>query len=138
MASAIASPPAPPFTNTSLTSQPCAPAASAAFLIKACSASVSSGKRLIATTTGMPCAWTLAICASRLGMPARRASRSSASRPGSRGLPATMLKRPLCILSARTVQTSSAALGFRPEARHLMLKNFSEPMAAPNPASVIT
>jgi hypothetical protein len=40
-------------------------------------------------------------------------------------------------LSARTVATTTAASGVSPEARHLMLKNRSAPMSAPNPASVI-
>jgi len=38
--------------------------------------------------------------------------------------------------SARTVTTITAASGRSPEARHLMLKNRSAPMSAPNPASV--
>ena len=61
----------------------------------------------------------------------RRAPGRAACRPRSGRLP-------LCILSARTVATSTAASGRSPEARHLMLKNFSAPMSAPKPASVTT
>lgn len=43
---------------------------------------------------------------------------------------------PECDFSARTVATTTAASGFSPETRHLMLKNRSAPMSAPNPASV--
>ena len=45
---------------------------------------------------------------------------------------------PPCILSARTVATMTAASGFSPAFRHLMLKNFSAPRSAPKPASVTT
>ena len=71
-------------------------------------------------------------------MPASMAPRSSRSSAGSSGLPGTIVKRPLCIFSARIVVTTTAASGTRPEARHLMLKNFSQPMSAPKPASVTT
>ncbi len=40
-------------------------------------------------------------------------------------------------MSARTVETTTAASGVKPDARHLMLKNRSAPMSAPNPASVM-
>ena len=43
---------------------------------------------------------------------------------------------PPCIFRALTVATSTTTCGRRPEYRHLMLKNFSIPMSAPNPASV--
>lgn len=43
---------------------------------------------------------------------------------------------PPCIFNARTVATSTTTSGLSPEARHLMLKNFSIPMSAPKPASV--
>lgn len=43
---------------------------------------------------------------------------------------------PPCIFRARTVATSTTTLGRKPDARHLMLKNFSIPMSAPKPASV--
>ncbi len=106
--------------------------------MKSYSWSVSFGKRLIATTAGIPWALTFSICFSRLQMPASSAAMSSRSSPGSSGLPATMRKRPECILSARIVVTTTAAFGARPDARHLMLKNFSQPMSAPKPASVTT
>jgi hypothetical protein len=48
--------------------------------------------------------------------------------------PATTGGPPPCILSALTVATRTTQSGLRPEARHLMLKNFSIPMSAPNPA----
>ena len=48
------------------------------------------------------------------------------------------LSAPPCILSERTVATSTAASGFSPPARHLMSKNFSAPRSEPNPASVTT
>ena len=53
-----------------------------------------------------------------------------------RGTPATTVGPPPCILRALIVATRTTALGTRPEFRHLMLKNFSMPMSAPNPASV--
>ena len=56
---------------------------------------------------------------------------------GGNGLPATILNLPQCAFSARTVATSTAASGTMPEVRHLMLKNRSAPMSAPNPASVM-
>ena len=43
---------------------------------------------------------------------------------------------PPCSLRARTVATISTTSGCRPEYRHLMLKNFSRPTSAPQPASV--
>ena len=39
-----------------------------------------------------------------------------------------------CSLRARTVHTTTAHDGFSPEARHLILKNFSPPMSEPKPA----
>ena len=53
-------------------------------------------------------------------------------------MPATILPTPPCIFRARTVATITAASGRKPEARHLMLKNFSAPMSEPKPASVTT
>ncbi len=53
-----------------------------------------------------------------------------------RGRPATTLYLPEWLFSARTVATTTAASGLRPETRHLMLKNRSAPMSAPKPASV--
>lgn len=43
---------------------------------------------------------------------------------------------PPCIFKALTVATSTTTLGTKPDALHLMLKNFSIPMSAPKPASV--
>ena len=40
--------------------------------------------------------------------------------------------------SALMVTTRTTASGFSPEEAHLMLKNFSAPRSAPNPASVMT
>lgn len=54
--------------------------------------------------------------------------------PGSRA--GLTLGPPPCIFRARTVATSTTTLGTKPEARHLMLKNFSMPISAPKPASV--
>ena len=45
---------------------------------------------------------------------------------------------PPCIFNARTVATITAASGARPDARHLISKNFSAPISAPKPASVTT
>src|SRR5450756_1700978 len=78
------------------------------------------------------------MCAARLSAPRRTASGLSARRAGSSGLPATIRPTPPCILSARIVATTTAASGARPDARHLMSKNFSAPMSAPKPASVQT
>ena len=47
-----------------------------------------------------------------------------------------LLGRPPCILSARTVATTTTASGFKPAMRHLMSRNFSAPRSAPKPASV--
>ena len=52
---------------------------------------------------------------------------------GSGGL---TLGPPPCIFRARTVATNTTTLGTKPDARHLMLKNFSIPISAPKPASV--
>ena len=57
--------------------------------------------------------------------------------PGAAACPATIRWSPEWALSARTVATTTAASGVRPDTRHLMLKNRSAPMSAPNPASVI-
>ena len=93
---------------------------------------------LIATTAGTPNSPTFSICAARFAPPRRTASGLSSSSAGSSGLPATIRPTPPCILRARTVATITAASGVRPEARHLMSKNFSAPMSAPKPASVTT
>ena len=90
----------------------------------------------MATTAGTPYIVTFSICLARFWAPSRTASTFSSSSAGSSGLPATILPTPPCILSARTVATTTAASGLRPDARHLMSKNFSAPMSAPKPASV--
>ena len=92
----------------------------------------------MATTTGTPYLRTISMCAARFSPPARTASGFSSSSAGSSGLPATILPTPPCIFSARTVATTTAQSGARPEARHLMSKNFCAPMSAPKPASVTT
>ena len=95
------------------------------------------GKALMATTGDTPCSRTFSICLRRLAAPASTSSGFSASRSAGSGLPATIWYLPECAFSARTVATTTAASGCRPEARHLMLKNRSAPMSAPNPASVM-
>ena len=45
---------------------------------------------------------------------------------------------PPCILRALIVATMITQLGTNPAFLHLMLKNFSAPRSAPNPASVTT
>ena len=54
------------------------------------------------------------------------------------GVPAITLGPPPCIFKARTVATNTTALGVSPDDRHFILKNFSMPISAPNPASVTT
>ena len=88
-----------------------APAASATSRIAAISSAVSVGKRLMATTAGTPNARTFSICLARFAPPRRTASGLFSSRAGSSGLPATILPTPPCILSARTVATTTAASG---------------------------
>ncbi len=91
----------------------------------------------MATTGDTPCSRTFSICLRRLAAPASTSSGFSASRSSGSGLPATILYLPECAFSALTVATTTAASGCRPDARHLMLKNRSAPMSAPNPASVM-
>ena len=114
-ARASSSAPAPPLAQTSETYAPSAPAASERWRTSPISASVSVGKRLMATTTGTPKRRAFSICLSRLLHPSSTAFRSSRVSPGSSGRPATTRYRPLCILSARTVQTITTASGVRPE-----------------------
>ena len=65
-------------------------------------------------------------------MPASIAARARArSVRGSSSIP------PWCLI-ARTVVTSTAALGDRPPKRQTMSKNFSAPMSEPKPDSVTT
>ena len=77
-------------------------------------AGVSVGNELIATTAGTPNRRTFSICLARFCEPSRTASTFSSSSAGSSGLPATILPTPPCILSARTVATTTAASGRRP------------------------
>jgi hypothetical protein len=76
------------------------------------------------------------ICLRRFAAPICTSSGFSASISSGSGLPATTRCRPECAFRARTVHTTTAASGTSPEVRHLMLKNRSAPMSAPNPASV--
>ena len=68
----------------------------------------------MATTAGIPNIVTFSICLARFCAPARTASTFSSSSAGSSGLPATILPTPPCILSARTVATTTAASGREP------------------------
>ena len=95
-----------------------------------------SGNALMATTGETPNARTFSICLRRLAPPTMTSSGFSSSSSGGSGLPGRMSCRPLCALSDRTVATSTAASGTRPDTRHFTLKNRSAPMSAPNPASV--
>ena len=63
-------------------------------------------------------------------MPASTAPRSSP--------PRSARATPPWYFSARTVATTTATSGRRPDLRHLMSTNFSAPRSAPNPASVTT
>ena len=92
----------------------------------------------MATTAGIPNIVTFSICFARFAQPIRTASGLSSRSAGSSGFPATILPTPPFIFSARTVATTTAASGVRPDARHLISKNFSAPMSAPKPASVQT
>ncbi len=95
------------------------------------------GKALIATTGDTPCKRMLSICFLRLAPPAWTSSGLQANNASGSGRPATTVWLPEWAFSARTVATSTAASGTKPDARHLMLKNRSAPMSAPKPASVI-
>jgi hypothetical protein len=96
----------------------------------------SDGIALIATTGSTPCARMFSSCLRRFAAPMRTSSGFSLSMSSGSGRPATTWYLPECDLSARTVATTTAASGVRPETRHLMLKNRSAPMSAPKPASV--
>ena len=78
--------------------------------------------------TGTPKPWMFSIWRLRLAQPSRTAARFSA--------PSASRATPPCILSARTVATSTTASGSNPALRHLMSMNFSPPRSEPNPASV--
>ena len=98
-------PPSPPLANTSesATFTPCA----AQWLRMASSSSgVSCAKALMATTRGKPYCLMFSICFSRLTMPRFTASTS--------GVASSVFGTPPCILSARTVATSTTASGFKP------------------------
>ena len=126
-------PPSPKWLHTATR----APAAAAMRAITSCSDLWSVGNELIATTGVTPWALTFSICLRRFSPPISTSAGFSASSSGGRALPATILYLPECAFSARTVVTSTAASGTRPEARHLMLKKRSAPMSAPKPASVM-
>ena len=87
-------------------------------------------KALTATTTGTPCARTLATCCSRLAIPFERASRFGPVRLEGKATPALATPPPPWSFSARNVATTTATVGANPDARHLMLKNFSAPKIA--------
>ena len=53
-------------------------------------------------------------------------------------MPRSASATPPWYFSARTVATTTATSGRRPDLRHLMSTNFSAPRSAPNPASVTT
>ena len=102
----------------------------------ACSEGKSPSIALMATTGVTPWRRTMARWARRLAAPSCTSSGFSSSIAGGSGRPATTRCRPECSFIARTVVTTTAASGTRPEVRHLMLKKRSAPMSAPNPASV--
>ena len=126
---ANASDPADPFAQcfARIASAPCSVQNACTAAI---SASVSLMKWLMATTTGTPNDFRFSICRPRLGQPAITASTFSS-------LSASLVTPPF-IFMARTVATKTTAAGAIPALRHLMLKNFSAPRSAPNPASVTT
>ena len=126
---ASASPPAPPSAHT-LHSATGTPSCSTKVRTISSSAVLSLVRRLMATTTGTPNCCTLRTWCATCGSPRSRASTSSRS--------SSLLGTPPCILSERTVATSTAASGVSPPARHLMSKNFSAPRSLPKPASVTT
>mmetsp|Transcript_17361 Transcript_17361/g.37706 ORF Transcript_17361/g.37706 Transcript_17361/m.37706 type:complete len:273 (-) Transcript_17361:681-1499(-) len=78
------------------------------------------------------------MCLSRLAKPASSNGILGSAYSLGRGAPAATAGAPPCIFNARSVATITAHLGFNPAERHLILKNFSTPMSAPNPASVTT
>ena len=102
-----------------------------------CSEGKSPGNALMATTGVTPWIWMFSICLRRLAPPRWTSSGFSSSMAGGNGRPATTRCPPEWTFSARTVLTTTAASGDKPEARHLMLKNRSAPMSAPKPASVM-
>ena len=83
----------------------------------------------MAATTGTPYLRMFSKWACKLGSPARTAPGFSRAR--------SPFFTPPLYLRARTVATTTMALGARPAARHLMSKNFSAPRSEPKPASVM-
>ena len=129
-ASASSVAPAPPSANALFTTTVSAPAPPASSLIVSISFSVSLGKALIETTHGRPYSRTIPMCASRLSIPRRRASRSS--------VPSWSNDMPPWDFVARTVVTRTPADGAKPPNRHTMSQNFWNPRSEAKPASVTT
>ena len=96
------------------------------------SSSVSPGRRLTATTAGIPNSRMIPRWRRTFAMPVSSA-RIAWARP-TRGSSSTP---PWCLI-ARTVVTSTTALGLSPPNRQTMSKNFSIPMSDPKPDSVTT
>ena len=135
-ASASSTAPLPPFSKCVQTAAR-APTEAAISRMAACSDGKSPSMALMATTGVTPWRRTMARWARRLAAPSCTSSGFSSSMAGGSGRPATTRCRPECSFIARTVVTTTAASGTRPDVRHLMLKKRSAPMSAPNPASVI-
>mmetsp|Transcript_13594 Transcript_13594/g.53643 ORF Transcript_13594/g.53643 Transcript_13594/m.53643 type:complete len:463 (-) Transcript_13594:359-1747(-) len=130
--------PLPPSAWWVHSTQSSAPAAMAASLITACSASVSVGNMFIATTTGTPNFLVFSMCLVRFTTPFLTSSTSSLVYSCGRGLPGDTAGPPPWSLRALTVATMTAQWGFMPLLLHFRFMNFSRPMSAPNPASVRT
>mmetsp|Transcript_20905 Transcript_20905/g.45514 ORF Transcript_20905/g.45514 Transcript_20905/m.45514 type:complete len:278 (-) Transcript_20905:888-1721(-) len=128
--------PVPPWAQWSDKTASKAPAAMAASLTALISASVSVLNLFTATTTLTPNFLAFSMCFAKLAHPFSNNSTFSSVYSFWRGLPADTGGPPPCIFRARIVATITAALGFNPLYRHLILKNFSIPMSAPKPASV--
>ena len=126
---AKSSPPSPPLATTSL-SELSTPISSQYLLTISNSVGVSVGKRLMATTTGSPYFWTFSACVFKFSQPVFKASRFSIFK--------SSFSTPPWYFKALIVATKTAALGFNPAWRHLMLTNFSAPKSAAKPASVTT
>ena len=78
------------------------------------------------------------MCRCTLAAPFSSSSRFSSLYSFASGLPGATAGPPPCIFCERMEHTSTMQFGTRPEARHLMSKNFSAPMSDPKPASVHT
>mmetsp|Transcript_11659 Transcript_11659/g.28664 ORF Transcript_11659/g.28664 Transcript_11659/m.28664 type:complete len:387 (-) Transcript_11659:843-2003(-) len=133
-----ASAPRPPSAQWLDTTASKAPASRLARRMASISPAVSVLNWLMATTTSTPNFLAFSMCLTRLAHPAATNGMFSSLYSTARGLPADTGGPPPCIFRARTVATMTAHFGLRPDSRHLMLKNFSIPMSAPKPASVIT